>query len=354
MSFLARLNDVAPPLAEMAQIANAAGAAVLLFDNNDKINAANEAQERLMPCCSYGENETYASFFWGALDKGMTGNPAAKASPQLWLDDALAARRCSPNLDFVNKDYPWGPMLVSHVRIPEGASIQVRLPMRAIGMENYFDTPETSLGVIRILRLRQEIRSLEGALDSLGLAVALVDPVGSLLHANSSFSDMLRGGDGLAEFHGNGVRAADPLDDRMLRHVLKDVTSGKLPQAYVPIRRRCGEPLILAISAGASLGTAIIAVSRFGEDQREISRAIASALGVTTAEAEVLTGLGAGESAEELSARRGVETKSIYQQVYNAKKAIRRSKFVAPDTSGIVRLVTGLAAITRTPFVRKH
>lgn len=354
MSFLTRLTDVAPPLAEMARIANSAGAAVLLFDNDDKVKAANEAQERLMPCCPYGESDTYTSFFWGALNKGMTGNPAAKASPHSWLNDALAARRCSPNLDFVNKDYPWGPMLVSHVRLPEGASIQVRLPMRAIGMENYFDTPETSLGVIRILRLRQEIRSLERALDSLGLAIALVDPAGSLLHANSSFCDMLRVNDGLADLHGNGVCATDSLDDLMLRQVLKDVTSGRLPQAYVPIRRRGGEPLILAISAGASLGTAIIAVSRFGEDQGEIARAIASALGVTAAEAEVLTSLGAGESVEELSTRRNVEAKSIYQQVYNAKKAIRRSKFVAPDTSGIARLVTGIAAITRTPLVRKH
>lgn len=351
MALLASIDNLPAPIAEISRVTDASGGAVLVFDAEDRIILANTEQRRMMPCCPYSSDDTYTTFFWGALNKGFTGNPVAKQCPEKWLVGAIGARRNSPNLDFVNT-YSWGRVLVSHVLVENGVSVQTRLNMSTAGMEHYFDTSITC-GVTRTLRLRAEIRSLEGALDSLGLAVALVDGAGSILHANSSFVDMLAAADGIANETGNGVVATDPFDERVLQMALANVANGGAASTYVAIRRSRGEPLVLAISAGALPGTAIVSALRFGEDLSEVNTALRQAFGMTATEAQVLAGLGAGLSPAEVSDNRGVTTQASYRHIDNAKKKIRRSRFAALDSPGIASLVAGIAAITRAPS-RKH
>lgn len=353
MSFLDRIRELPATIASMVLAMDEAGGAVLVFDRDDRIVLANREQRRIMPCCDYTANDTYSSLFWSLFENGMTGNPVARKSPEQWLAGAIGARHNSPNLDFVNS-YDWGRMLVSHLRLDDGTSIQARLDMRKAGMEHYFEGPEASMGVTRALRLRREIRNLEATLDSLGLAVALVDGHGCPLHSNSSFSAMLEAADGLANLNGHHISAIDRSDELVLRQALHNVCSQALPVAYVPIRRRKGDPFLLAVSAGATPGTAILALTRFGEDLSEIAAALRQALGVTPAEADVMVGLGAGRSVAELSQHRGVSTATTYQQIHAAKGTLRRQRFAAPDLPGIAGLVTGIAAITRTPSACKR
>lgn len=353
MPFLERIDDLPAPIAEIVRVTDAAGGAVVAFSGDDRILLANHAQRQLMPCCDYGSKDTYSSLFWRLLDKGMTGNPVAKEIPEKWLRRAIEVRENSPNLDWVN-NYKWGKMLVSHFRLDNGVSVQARLDMKVAGLEHYFHGLETCTGVTRMLRLRQEIRGLEWALDSLGLAVALVDRTGSILHANSSFLEMLDLANGLLSVDGNGIGATDACDDLVLRHAVQSVASGVVPAAYVPIRRVRQDPLIMAISAGQSPGTAIIATARFGEDLSEVGAAVRQALGATPAEAEALVGIGAGETVAEFSDRHGLAPSTIYRRVDDAKKKLRKHSFAAPDLAGIASLVTGIAAITRAPNRRKH
>lgn len=353
MYFLERISELPPAIAKMVLAMDEAGGAVLVFDRDDRIMLANREQRRIMPCCDYTANDTYSSLFWSLFENKMIGNPVARKSPSEWLAGAIGARHNSPNLDFVNC-YDWGRMLVSHLRLDDGTSIQARLDMRAAGMERYFEGPEASMGVTRALRLRREIRNLEAALDTLGLAVALVDGLGCILHANSSFSEMLEAADGVTNLNGHHIAAVDRCDGLVLQQALSNVCAGMLPVAYVPIRRRHGDPFLLAVSAGATPGTAILALARFGEDLGEIAAALRQALGVTPAEADVMVGLGAGRSIAELSLHRGVSTATTYQQIHAVKGSLRRNRFAAPDLPGIAGLVTGIAAITRTPSARKH
>ncbi|MFS2013725.1 PAS domain-containing protein [Azospirillum sp. CT11-132] len=353
MALLHSLDGIPMPIAEMARSTDEAGGAVLVFDADDRILLANEEQRRMMPCCPYGKDDTYTTFFWSALNKGLTGNPVAKENPEKWLAGAIGARRNSPNLDFVNT-YSWGRMLVSHVLLENGISIQTRLNMNAAGMGRYFDGAAGCSGVTRAIQLRKEIRSLEAMLDGLGLAVALVDGAGCILHANASFMEMLSASDGLTNKTGNSIASRDPFDETVLKMALKNVSERKSISTYVAIRRACNEPLVLAVSAGAFAGTVIISALRFGEDLSEVNSALTQAFGVSASEAEVMAGLGAGLSPAQLSGQRGVSTQASYRHIDNAKKKIRKNRFAALDSPGIASLVAGIAAITRAPSGRNH
>lgn len=353
MSHLEGAGQLPEPIRKIALDTDAAGGAVLVFDSDDSIVFANNEQRRLMPCCEYNRRDTYSSLFYALLSRKMNGNPAANASPEAWLADATAARRCSPNLDFVNT-YSWGKMLVSHMRLDDGTSIQARLDMRLTGMERYFEGPDAWMGVARVLRMRRDILSLESALDNLGLAVALVESNGQLLHGNASFLEMIGLSDGLSDRFGNGIIATDPCDDMVLQQAVKHVAAGVLQTYYVPLHRKHGDPLILAISKTNNTGILVFAVSRFNEDTSEINAALRQALGVSQAEAEVMTALGSGSTVPDLSRKRGVSTNTTYYQIKSAKKRLENIRFSSTDMSGISSLVSGISAISRASNRSKH
>lgn len=353
MSALASLHDLPTPISEVARAADDAGGSVIVFDKNDCVIFANNEQRKIMPCCEYQRTDTYSSLFWSLLEKGLNGNPVAKRDPELWLQRAIGARLNSANMDFVNT-YPWGKMLVSHYRCDDGTSVQARLNMTAAGLEHYFQGPEANLGVTRAIRLRREIRALEGILDSLGLAVALVDRNGGLLHANASFHDLLDAQDGLVNLTGTLISATDQLDDMVLHQSLGHVADGLVPRAYTPIRRRSGDPLVLAVSAGTAQGTAIIAAARFGEDMGEVCAALREAFGATPAEAEVMAEVGSGQTLAGYAGSRKLSMNAAYKYIDRAKKRLAESRSSAVDLPGIASLVTGIAAVTRAPSRRKH
>lgn len=322
-----------------------------MFDRDDRILGANQEQRRVMPCCSYGHDDTYASFFWGAHRIGITGNKGAKADPAKWLADTIAARHSSPNLDFVN-NYPWGRMLVSHLRLEDGTNIQARINMKASGIDRYFGERDAGLGILWAVRVQREVRGLQSALDNLGLAVALVDGDGAPIHRNASFAEMLEAADGLTLASDGSLMALDGCDDLVLRQALEHVANGAIPSAHVPIRRGGKDPLILAVSPGAMPGTAVLAAARAGEDGREIASVLMGAFDMSPVEAEVLAALGAGLSVKEIAQRRGVTEGTTYLQVKAVKKALERFEFAATDLASLASLVTKIAAITRAPQLR--
>lgn len=353
MSRLEGVGALPEPIRKIALDTDAAGGAVLVFDPEDHIIFANVEQRRIMPCCEYERKDTYSSLFYALLSRKLNGNPAANASPEAWLSDAIAARRCSSNLDFVNC-YSWGKMLVSHMRLSDGTSIQARLDMRLTGMERYFEGPDACLGVARVLRMRRDILSLENALDSLGLAVALVESNGHLLHGNASFLEMIGLNDGLINKFGNGLAATDPCDNMVLQQAIKHVSAGLISTSYVPLHRKRGDPLILAISMTFNTGVLVFAVSRFNEDTSEINAALRQALGVSQAEAEVMTALASGDTVPSLSQKRGVSANTTYYQIKSAKRRLGNARFSSTDMNGICSLVSGISAISRVNSKRKH
>lgn len=353
MTSLANLHDLPNPVADVVRATDGTGGAVIVFDRDDHVLFVNDEQRKIMPCCDYKRSDTYSSLFWRLLEKGMNGNPVARKDPELWLHRAIGSRVNSTNLDFVNS-YPWGKMLVSHYRHEDGTSIQARLDMTVAGLEHYFQGPEANLGVTRALRLRREIRALEGALDSLGLAVALVDRNGGLLHANASFHNLLDAQDGLVNLTGNSIATIDNFDNMVLRQSLGHVADGLVPHAYSPIRRRNGDPLVLAITPGTTRGTAILAAARFGEDMGAVCAALRDAFGVSVAESEIMAGIGNGQTLAEYAANHGLSMNTAYKYVDRVKKKLEDRGQSSIDLPGIASLVTGISAVTGPQHGRKH
>lgn len=345
------IDCLSAPAIDLIRASDEAGGAILIYSPTDEIVGVNDAQRALMPCSNY-IGETYSSLFWKVFAAGFSGAKLAQADPQSWLEGAIASRRNSPNLDFVN-EYSWGKMLVSHLRLDDGTSVQARIDLKKCGIEKYFTGEGAGLGVMWALQMRQDIRNLQSALDSLAIAVGLVDLNGQLLHSNASFSDMLSVNDGLVQNQEGKIFSLDIYDDIVLQQAIKNVSGGYLASSLAPLRRVSAPPLIMAVTAGEVPGTAVLAISRFGEDHESLVTSIRQALGVTPAEAEVIAGIGTGQSVAEVAASRNVTEKTTRNQVQNLRRALTGSRFAVGDLAGIASLVTKIAAVSR-PNGLKH
>ncbi|WP_298372576.1 hypothetical protein [Azospirillum sp.] len=336
---------LARPASDLIQAANNAGGAVLVYSKNDEIVWANDAQRALMPCSDYVD-ETYSSIFWKVFEAGFSGAKLAKDDPVSWLEGAIVSRNNSQNLDFIN-EYFWGRMLVSHIRLDDGVSVQARIDLKKSGLENYFRGETAGLGIMWALQMQRDITNLQSALDGLAIAVGLVDGDGRILHKNTSFSDMLSACDGLYQSEDNIILAVDVCDDMVVKQSIKNVTGGLLDSSFAPLRRATAPPLVMAVTAGDVPGTAVLAVSRFGEDHESLVAGIRQALGITPAEAAVIAGIGVGQSVAEIAVARNVTEKTTRNQVQSLRRALEGSRFAVGDLAGIASLVTKIAAITR-------
>lgn len=350
---IASLSDLPKPITDLMDAANEIGGALLVFDHDDQILFANDAQRQMMPVCSYNSYETYSSFFWGAFNLGLTGNASVKNDPQGWLKTAIAARKSNPVLHFGNS-YPWGKASCSNFCIDSGVSIQIRINLTESCISDFTDMQGMGLGAMWAIRAQNEIRALKGALDSLGLAVGVINRNGKLLYRNASLIDLLESEDGLLVSEDGFLVILDPCDDMVVSQAIEHITGGLINRAYAPIRREAGSPLIMSISSGTTPGTAVLTISRFGEDMPEIAGALKEVFGISPAEADVMAALGSGASVPDLAAKRGTSEGTIYNQVSKVKTALRRSEFAAPTLAGAAGLVQRIAAIARVPRRRDH
>ncbi|WP_454021271.1 helix-turn-helix transcriptional regulator [Azospirillum sp. Marseille-Q6669] len=340
--------DLSSPALSLVEAATEVGGAVVMYAPDDSIAWANDAQRRLVPELRYGAEETYETIFWCMLETGRIGNKMAASNPQQWLAFAVATRHSMANLEFVNT-YPWGQMLVSQLRLDNGVSIQARVDLAIAGVDRYFNAPAVGVGVVMAAKAQRELKTFQATLDGLELGLALVNRSGSIIHANGSMRDLIKKCDGLEEAANRSLCACDQCDDMMLQRAISLAAERPMrTPVLVPIRRLNGRsPHLLAVSSGASPGTAVVVVSRFGESIDDIASALQQAFNLTAAEAQVTARLGAGMSIAEISHERGVSEGTVYNQVKAIKASLRRSNFAAKGLHDISALVMKVAAIAR-------
>ncbi|MCW2246343.1 PAS domain-containing protein [Azospirillum fermentarium] len=283
MSFPSAVSALPSHAIGLIQATEEVGGAVLVFDGADRIVWANDAQRMLMPCIGYGDGDCYETLFWAALAAGLNGNKAAGRDPHGWLAMAVATRQSSPNLNFVN-EYPSGRMLVSHLRLDDGWSVQSRIGYSVSGIARFFPDYDGGVGVLWVLKMRERIRRLHTAFDDLPVAVGLVDADGGLLHRNAALDALLAAGDGLRLDGGGRVTATDGGDGVVLTQALGYVAGGLLPLLFVPLRRYRAPPLMMAVNRGDLEGTAVVAISHFGADQKELTALIRRTLDLSSGE----------------------------------------------------------------------
>ncbi|MDW7555421.1 hypothetical protein D9623_33825 (plasmid) [Azospirillum brasilense] len=340
--------DIPSAASALIEAASEIGGAVVMYTHDDRIAWANDAQRRLVPDLRYDASETYATIFWRMLETGRIGNTMAARNPQQWLDFAVATRHSMANMEFVNT-YPWGQMLVSQLRLDNGVSIQARVDLAIAGVDRYFNAPAVGVGVVMAAKAQREMKTFQATLDGLELGLALVNRSGSIIHANGSMRDLIEQRDGLEEAANRSLCACDQCDDMVLQQAIEAAAERPIrTPVLLPIRRLNGRsPHLLAVSSGASPGTAVVVVSRFGESIDDIASALQQAFNLTAAEAQVTARLGAGMSIAEISQERGVSEGTVYNQVKAIKASLRRSSFAAKGLHDISALVMKVAAIAR-------
>lgn len=340
------LSDLSSAAISLISAADAAGGGVLVYGRNDEVLWVNEGQRLLMPCTDYND-ETYSSLFWKVLNAGMIGNRNAAIDPQGWLQYSNATRKNSPSLNFINT-YPWGKMYVSQMVIDNGISIQARIDIRKIGIDYIVCDDSAGVDVAIALQTIKNRQYLQSLLDYLSIAVCLLDRSGGIICSNSSFDEFISEETHLIRDAQYRIHAIDQYDDMVFRQVIENAAAGSVGSMIVPLRS-ASSAILAAVSAGSVSGTAVLAVSRFGEDAESLAESIRQAFGITPAEADTMANIGLGRSVSQIAEDRNGAEKTVYNQIQRIRASLKRSNFAADDLASIAGLVVRIAAITRPP-----
>lgn len=344
------IAELPTPAVDLITATDGAGGAVMVFDANDRIIWANPAQRTLMPCGNYDVDETYESLFWKLLESGLNGNSKAQIDPRAWLAAAVMTRRCSPNLNFVNK-YRGRNNFVTHLLLEDGTSIQARIDVDSAGLTDFLGEFGGS-GITFALRCKERMDVFRKSLDSISLAIAVVDAHGHLLLQNASFREMIEKDDALRISEAAGLTTIHSDDGVTLYEAIRKAANGATQSTIVPILLPDRDPDLMTVAPGPRPGTATLILSRFGEDEQAIISQIRQTLGTTPAEAEVAYAIGAGRSVAEIAELRNTSEATVYTQLKHIRAALRATKVASADLAGIAALVNRVAAITRSAITR--
>lgn len=186
---------------------------------------------------------------------------------------------------------------------------------------------------------RRESRAT-GALDTLALAVCTIDARGRVLSSNAAAEMVFRRDDGLCVR--NGVITAQTQADAIpLQSAIAQATARNSPSAASTcVQRPIGAPPYLItvtplVNNAAGCGM-IVFRDPDAEDMSLVQR-LRAWFGLTSAEAEIAVGLGAGQSAAEIAVARGVSANTMSWQLkcIMAKMNCNRQAEIAAVVAGL-------------------
>ncbi|WP_147395139.1 helix-turn-helix transcriptional regulator [Azospirillum cavernae] len=320
------------------------GGAVLVYSPTDQIIWANGSQRRIAPVSDY-TSETHESLFWKLLEAGLIGNRVAVANPADWISNVRIARRLNTGLDWIS-EYPSGRMSVSHRLYGDGTCVQSRVCIQTSGVENYINTKIRGNSFEEMLTVNDFLNNMHCSLNLLDLAVGIFDVNMNRFHLNDSFIDLISSETSMMFDDFGRIRATDPDDCAKLDCAVSSAATLQDFYKVLPLSYSGGVHFA-SISSGQSLGTAIIVISRFGEDDAAIASALERALGLHPAEARVAALIGSGLGPGEIARRRSTSEATVYTQIRNIKDKLRGTKFAAGDLTSLAALVFKISAITR-------
>jgi DNA-binding CsgD family transcriptional regulator len=185
----------------------------------------------------------------------------------------------------------------------------------------------------RVLRIRgdlhaarRETRLAKGALDSLALAMMIVDRQGRLLSHNLAAEAVLRRGDGLAlrsGLTGRTAGAAQRLADAIARATAAEPNGGWLRIERGPDK---SPYLVTVLPHPGGRSSALVMVRDPDADPGPLAERLRALFDLTAAEAAVAGELAAGRSPEDIALVRGssVETVRVQLKAVAAKMGVSR------------------------------
>ncbi|WP_029007169.1 helix-turn-helix transcriptional regulator [Azospirillum halopraeferens] len=326
--------------------ANATGAALMVFDHEDRVCHSNERNSKVFSFLDFSRSPTYADVFRASLEHRRFIGPEPYREPDAWLSQAQQFRRNHRFAQFT-KEYPDGRIyLVTHEVLAGTGSYLCRVDIT--------DKLAQSLrGSGPLLGPRAWLGALGGLtsnpLDANSGGVAVITASGILVDANSTMRAML--GESTAfGLMGGRIRFRMPAENDDFYTKLAAVLANGDPNGFDLLRvsgEQQDEYLVkvapFSVHTDRS-GAGMAMVSVF--DPHETADVPASALttmyGLTPAESRVALAIGQGDRPEQVAQKYGTSLNTVRTQLQTvfAKMDIGRQ----PD---LVRLVTRLALFFR-------
>lgn len=342
--------DLSPEAVNFLRSSEAANAAILMYDRADRVVWANHAQMQLAPVSDY-ENETHSSLFWKMLSAGLISNRYANEKPAEWLEKAKVSRRINDSLNWFSECASFR-MLATNRIFEDDVLIQARVKLDVLGVERYIGTKEFPMDMVSIISNQKNMELMTSALDSFDIAICLIGSDKVPIHSNESFKELMTKGDILSFDKYPFISAVKDADNAVIQEKIELALLNRNYQSIFPLSSFHGTQLA-SLSSGNVPGTAVLVVSRFGEDEDHIVKALENALGLSPVEAQVALLVGTGMSPEQIAKQRSRSIDTIYTQIRNIKSKLKGANFFIRDISSLASLVVKLSAIAGVTNSRK-
>lgn len=337
---------------ELTKIADMSNSGILIFDRNDLVITANSTQRTLYPFIDVAQRVTYGDIAWACVNHRKLNEKSIYDDPEKWVQGASIFRQYNRFSKSLTHHSDGRVIEITYERLngTDGWWYQMRRDVTAsftdhvrngldamlpFGLADTAAPPLQSTFVVRLL-------------DALPYPAALLTPRCQVIDGNQSFVSIVSRGDGIAVVSGRLCIPSEPDEQDLLSK-----------RAAGFFRRRARTPVTLRVSrldqpspyfatlseppaqciGWDSPTTGLLLLTIVDPDALPAvsPRTVSDLLQITGSEAEVALALCTGRSVEEIAEERGVERRTVYNQVSSIL-----SKTGLRNQAAIVRQVTTL------------
>lgn len=341
-----------PLIGNLEMAANSIDAGVVVYDKSNTSIAMNKTHSLLYGFLDRNAPHTYSEFVWGCVLNRKISQNAVYSNPEEWISCAENFRRFNTFSQSLSHHSDGRIIQVTYERLngTDGWWYQMRRDVT----DGFLDHVRNGLDVMLPFGWGETVTPpLQSAfvvrlLDALPFPAALLTPKCQVIDGNQSFVSIVSRGDGIAVVGGRLCIPSEPAEQDLLTK-----------RAAGFFRRRARTPVTLRVSRLDQPAPYFATLSeppaqRIGWDSPTTGillltivdpdalpavspRTVSDLLQITGSEAEVALALCTGRSVDEIAEDRGVERRTVYNQVSSIL-----SKTGLRNQAAIVRQVTTL------------
>ncbi len=341
------MSDLVQDLSGRARDMNAG---LAIFDKSDTLLATNDKQKTIYPFIDYSRSVTFRDIVWECVKHKKFGSDSIYSDPDRWIGYAENLRRFNRFWQSFTLHSDGRVIEITYERLDDtdGWWYQIRRDVTSNFLESFRGGFDSLISLNGSSALPQPSQSafVVRLLDALPYPAALLTPRCQVIDGNQSFISILSRGDGLAVVGGRlcipdapteqaelAKRAAGFFRRRARTPITLRVSRMDQPAPYFAT---LSEPPARSIGSDGPMNGILLLTLVDPDMLPTVSpRAVADLLQITGSEAEIALALCSGRSVDEIAEDRGVERRTVYNQVSSilGKTGLR-------NQAGIVRQVT--------------
>lgn len=342
------MSDLVQDLSSRARDMNAG---LALFDKSDTLLATNDRQKTIYPFIDFSRSVSFRDIVWECVKHKKFRSDAIYSDPERWIGYAENVRRFNRFWQSFTLHSDGRIIQITYERLEDtdGWWYQIRRDVTNNVMDSFRGGFDSLLSLNSgVLPQAGKSSFVVRLLDALPYPAALLTPRCQVIDGNRSFVSIVSRGDGLAVLGGRlcipdapaeqaelAKRAAGFFRRRTRTPVTLRVSRLDQPTPYFAT---LSEPPARSVGDDGPMNGILLLTLVDPDVLPTVSaRAVADLLQITTSEAEIALALCSGRSVDEIAEDRGVERRTVYNQVSSilGKTDLR-------NQAGIVRQVTML------------